>query len=48
MRRSRVPVELRFDTGFGDLFVVRNAGTMSTSAISAAGPWRRPSILNCD
>jgi carbonic anhydrase len=42
-----VPVELRFDTGFGDLFVVRNAGTMSTSAISAAGPWRRPSILNC-
>jgi hypothetical protein len=34
---SRVPVELRFDTGFGDLFVVRNAGTMSTSAISAAG-----------
>jgi hypothetical protein len=44
---SRVPVELRFDTGFGDLFVVRNAGTMSTSAISAAGPWRRPSILNC-
>lgn len=44
---SRVPVELRFDTGFADLFVVRNAGTMSTSAISAAGPWRRPSILNC-
>ena len=28
--------------------VVRNAGTMSTSAISAAGPWRWPSILNCD
>jgi hypothetical protein len=45
---SRVPVELRFDTGFGDLFVVRIAGTMSTSAISAAGPWRWPSILNCD
>ena len=45
---SRVPVELLFDTGFGDLFLVRNAGTMSTSAISAAGSWRRPSILNCD
>jgi carbonic anhydrase len=29
-----VPVELLFDTGFGDLFVVRNAGTMSTSAIT--------------
>ncbi len=25
---SRVPVELLFDGGFGDLFVVRNAGTM--------------------
>ncbi|MEY4809005.1 MAG: hypothetical protein RLZZ206_3394 [Cyanobacteriota bacterium] len=44
---SRVPVELLFDTGFGDLFVVRNAGTMSTSVTSAAGLWRRPSILNC-
>lgn len=29
---SRVPVELLFDTGFGDLFVVRNAGTMSSAA----------------
>jgi carbonic anhydrase len=28
---SRVPVELLFDSGFGDLFVVRNAGTMSTT-----------------
>jgi carbonic anhydrase len=27
---SRVPLELLFDTGFGDLFVVHNAGTMST------------------
>jgi carbonic anhydrase len=45
---SRLPVELLFDTGFGDPFVVRNAGTMSNSVTSAAGPWRRPSILNCD
>lgn len=29
---SRVPVELLFDAGFGDLFVVRNAGNASTSA----------------
>jgi carbonic anhydrase len=40
-------LELLFETGFGDLFVVRNAGTLSTSVISAVGPWRRPSILNC-
>jgi len=33
---SRVPVELLFDTGFGDLFVVRNAGTMSTAAAIAS------------
>jgi carbonic anhydrase len=33
---SRVPVELLFDTGFGDLFVVRNAGSMSTSAAIAS------------
>lgn len=33
---SRVPVELLFDTGFGDLFVVRNAGTMSTTAAIAS------------
>ena len=45
---SRVPVELLFDTGFDDLFVVRNASTISNSAISAAWPWRRPSIQNCD
>ena len=45
---SRVPVELLFNIGFGDLFVVRNAGTISNSVTSAAGPWRRPSILNCD
>ena len=33
---SRVPVELLFDAGFGDLFVVRNAGTMSTTAAIAS------------
>ncbi|MCP9841566.1 carbonic anhydrase [Synechococcus sp. J7-Johnson] len=33
---SRVPVELLFDTGFGDLFVVRNAGTLSTTAAIAS------------
>jgi carbonic anhydrase len=33
---SRVPVELLFDTGFGDLFVVRNAGTMATPAAIAS------------
>lgn len=33
---SRVPVELLFDTGFGDLFVVRNAGTMSSTAAIAS------------
>ncbi len=35
---SRVPVELLFDTGFGDLFVVRNAGTLSTTAAFLASP----------
>lgn len=29
---SRVPVELLFDAGFGDLFVVRNAGNACTNA----------------
>jgi carbonic anhydrase len=33
---SRVPVELLFDSGFGDLFVVRKAGTMSTTAAIAS------------
>jgi hypothetical protein len=33
---SRVPVEMLFDTGFGDLFVVRNAGTMNTTAAIAS------------
>ncbi|MFN9622753.1 MAG: carbonic anhydrase [Cyanobacteriota bacterium] len=33
---SRVPVELLFDTGFGDLFVVRNAGTMGSSTTIAS------------
>jgi hypothetical protein len=33
---SRVPVELLFNSGFGDLFVVRNAGTMSTTAAIAS------------
>lgn len=33
---SRVPVELLFDTGFGDLFVVRNAGTICTGAAIAS------------
>jgi carbonic anhydrase len=34
---SRVPVELVFDPGFGNLFVVRNAGnTPGPAAISAA------------
>ncbi|BAQ63434.1 carbonic anhydrase [Geminocystis sp. NIES-3709] len=28
---SRVPVEILFDRGFGDLFVVRNAGNIATS-----------------
>ena len=28
---SRVPVELVFDQGFGDLFVVRNAGNVATA-----------------
>lgn len=28
---SRVPVEILFDQGFGDLFVVRNAGNIATS-----------------
>ncbi len=27
---SRVPVELMFDSGFGDLFVIRNAGNACT------------------
>ena len=35
---SRVPVELLFNTGFDDLFAVRNAGTISSSVTSAAGP----------
>ena len=33
---SWVPVELLFDTGFGDLFVVGNTGTMSTTAAIAS------------
>lgn len=33
---SRVPVELLFDAGFGDLFVVRNAGNTSTHASIAS------------
>jgi carbonic anhydrase len=33
---SRVPVELLFDAGFGDLFVVRNAGNTCTSATIAS------------
>jgi len=33
---SRVPVELLFDAGFGDLFVVRNAGNACTSATIAS------------
>jgi hypothetical protein len=33
---SRVPVELLFDTDFGDLFVVHNAGTMGTTAAIAS------------
>jgi len=28
---SRVPVEILFDQGFGDLFVVRNAGNVATT-----------------
>ena len=32
---SRVPVEVIFDAGFGDLFVIRNAG--STNTFSSAG-----------
>ena len=33
---SRVPVELLFDAGFGDLFVVRNAGNACTNATIGA------------
>jgi carbonic anhydrase len=33
---SRVPADLLFDSGCGDLFVVRNAGTMSTTAAIAS------------
>lgn len=33
---SRVPVELLFDAGFGDLFVVRNAGNTCTTASIAS------------
>jgi carbonic anhydrase len=33
---SRVPVELLFDAGFGDLFVVRNAGNTCTNASIAS------------
>ena len=32
---SRVPVEVIFDAGFGDLFVIRNAG--NTNTFGAAG-----------
>lgn len=30
---SRVPVELLFDTGFGDLFVARNAGNVALAGM---------------
>jgi len=33
---SRVPVELLFDSGFGDMFVVRNAGNACTPATVAS------------
>ena len=33
---SRVPIELLFDSGFDDPCVVRNAGTMSTTAAIAS------------
>jgi len=33
---SRVPVELLFDSGFGDIFVVRNAGNACTAASAAS------------
>lgn len=29
---SRLPVELQFDAGLGDLFLVRNSGTMAFTA----------------
>lgn len=33
---SRVPVELLFDAGFGDIFVIRTAGGCVDSAVSAS------------
>jgi carbonic anhydrase len=33
---SRVPIELLFDAGFGDLFVVRNAGNIPLPSIIAS------------
>jgi carbonic anhydrase len=33
---SRVPVELLFDSGFGDIFVIRNAGNACTPATVAS------------
>lgn len=33
---SRVPVELLFDSGFGDMFVIRNAGNACTPATVAS------------
>ena len=33
---SRVPIELLFDVGFGDLFVIRNAGNACTSSSLAS------------
>lgn len=33
---SRVPVELLFDAGFGDVFVIRTAGGIVDSAVSAS------------
>jgi len=33
---SRVPIELLFDVGFGDLFVIRNAGNACTEGSLAS------------
>ena len=33
---SRVPVELLFDAGFGDIFVIRTAGGCVDAAVSAS------------